>query len=70
MLQAILFDRKKFNKSMVEKYLSEHNHKLLKGKKLHYTEKYIRARIAEPNKNMDKFIKKTNVTGVKYIIQV
>jgi hypothetical protein len=63
-LQAILFDKKKFNVYKAMQWLDENGYYPLK---LHITDKYIRARLKEPNHykytyrtiNLEKHVKAT-----------
>lgn len=48
-IQAVLFPRYVYTKSDAKRWLKRNKLKLLKGKKLHLTDRFIRARIKEPS---------------------
>ena len=51
MIQAIIFDKTKFTKEEAKKKFKDMDFKLLKGKKIHETDRYWRFRISTPKKN-------------------
>ena len=51
MIQAIIFEKIKFTKEEAKKKFEKMDFKLLKGKKIHETERYWRFRVSDPKKN-------------------
>jgi len=64
MIQAILFDKNKWNLEKVENYIKQKN--IVKIKPVHETSNYYRVRLHLPN--FDNYITTHEKNGIRYVI--
>lgn len=65
-IQAILFDRDKYSKTDIFRFLKKHEFYPIKG--IHTTNNYYRLRLKNPRKDK-QYRTKTITNGIKFIIE-
>lgn len=67
-IQAVLFSRNEFTPKSAKEWLHDYGMHLMRGKQLHVTHNFIRARIRDPLQYKRLRIKHTHDPGVEFVI--